>query len=85
VFTAEPRLPSRTRMQQLAATAGARDATLLMLRGGDLWTEQAEVARLPSTRLVVPRSWRAASVNVANLGDQAFTAVCKRIEVHAWL
>jgi hypothetical protein len=84
-FIAEPRLPSRSRMLGVAAAAAERDAILLMLRGAELWTEHADIAALPPTRLFAPRSWRAADVNATNLGDQAFDEVCKRIEVHAWL
>lgn len=78
------RLPSRDRMLRLAADASARDAMLLVLQGGDLWTEHADIASLPLTRRVHTRSWRATELSQRNLGD-AWTEVLKRIEVHAWL
>jgi len=79
------RLPSRTRMLNLAASAAARDALLLMLRHQDLWTEHAVIAALPSTRRFNPRWWRVTEVNHRNLGDDAWSAICKRVETHAWI
>jgi len=79
------RLPSRTRMLNLAASAAARDALLLMLRHQDLWTEHAAIAALPSTRRFNPRWWRVTEVNHRNLGDDAWSTICKRVETHAWI
>ena len=79
------RLPSRARMLNLAAGAAARDALLLMLRHQDLWTEHAVLAALPSTRRFNPRWWRVTEVNQRNLGDDAWTTICKRVETHAWI
>lgn len=79
------RLPSRQRMLELAASAATRDALLLMLREEELWTEHASIAALPPTRRVKPVSWRVAEFNLRTLGHDAWTAVCRRVEVHAWL
>jgi hypothetical protein len=79
------RLPSRQRMLDLAASAAARDAFLLMVRGEELWTEHAGIATLPPTRRVNPSSWRVTEFNLRTLGGDAWTGICKRIEVHAWL
>jgi hypothetical protein len=84
-FSDRLRLPSRRRMLDLAASAAARDALLLMLRHEDLWTEHAVIAALPSTRRFNPRWWRVTELNRRNLGDDAWTTVCRRIEIHAWL
>jgi len=84
-FEARLRLPSRPRMLALAASAAARDALVLILRGGDLWTEHPEIAGLPPTRRFYPRTWRTTRIDRDNLGDDAWTTVCKRIGVHAWL
>ena len=79
------RLPSRKRMLNLAGSAAVRDALLLMLRHQDLWTEHAVIAALPSTRRFNPRWWRVTELNQRNLGDDAWTTICKRIEIHAWI
>jgi len=84
-FDAGLRLPSRRRMLDLAASAVARDALIVMLRGGELWTEDAGVAALPATRYFTPRTWRTTRVSQENLGDAAWDAIHKRVEVHAWL
>ena len=84
-FADRLRLPSRRRLLDLAASAAARDALLLMLRHQELWTEHAVIAALPSTRLFNPRWWRVAEINERNLGDDAWSAVCSRIETHAWI
>jgi hypothetical protein len=84
-FADRLRLPSRRRMLDLAAGAAARDALLLMLRHEDLWTEHAMIAALPSTRRFNPRWWRVTELNRRNLGDDAWTTMCRRIEIHAWL
>ena len=79
------RLPSRQRMLGLAASAAARDALLLLLRHQELWTEHEAIAALPPTRRFVPRLWRVAELNPRNLGESAWTTLCKRIEIHAWI
>jgi hypothetical protein len=79
------RLPSRQRVLDLAGKAAARDALLLMVRGENLWTEHPDIASLPATRRLHPRSWRVTDINSRNLGDEAWSAVCRRIEIHAWL
>lgn len=84
-FAERLRLPSRPRMLGLAAATAARDAVILPLRHATLWTEHEAIAALPATRRFQPRLWRAAEINVGNLGDVAWTALCKRIEVHAWI
>jgi hypothetical protein len=84
-FEARLRLPSRPRMLALGASAAARDALVLILRGGDLWTEHPDIASLPPTRRFYPRTWRTTRLDRDNLGDDAWTTVCKRIGVHAWL
>ena len=83
-FDERLRLPSRQRMLDLAAAAAARDATLIVAHGPDLWTERAEIASLPVSRRLHARSRRRTEVSAENLGD-AWDTVCKRIEVHAWL
>ena len=83
VFDSGLRLPSRRRMLALAASAASRDAILVMTHSEALWTEEPAVASLPMSRCVRPRSWRGTEVSVRSLGD-AWSAICKRIEVHAW-
>ncbi|HEX6138435.1 MAG TPA: hypothetical protein VF059_12300 [Casimicrobiaceae bacterium] len=78
------RLPSRQRMLGLAASAAARDAILLTLRGEELWTEHSVIAALPRTHRLRPKTRRLTELSVQNLGDTAWTMICKRIEVHAW-
>ena len=84
-FADRLRLPSRQRMLDLAASAAARDAFLVTLRGEELWTEHAAIATLPPTRRVKPSTWRVTEFNLRTLGGDAWTSICKRIEVHAWL
>ena len=84
-FADSLRLPSRRRMLDLAASAAARDAMLLMLRYQDLWTEHPVIAALPSTRRFNPRSWKVTELSERNLGDDAWTTLCRRIETHAWI
>ena len=64
---------------------GGLVALLLMLRHQELWTEHAVIAALPSTRRFNPRWWRVTEVNHRNLGDDAWSAICKRVETHAWI
>jgi len=84
-FDPQLRLPSRRLVLELAAKAAARDATLLLLRGADIWTESPAIASLPMTRLVHSRAWRATELTQVNLGDDAWAQICRQIEVHAWL
>jgi hypothetical protein len=84
-FDSTLRLPSRRSMLALAASAVARDALIVMLRGGELWTEDPDIAALPATRYFTPRTWRTTRVSQDNLGDAAWEAIQKRVEVHAWL
>jgi len=84
-FDPRLRLPSRRRALDLAADAAARDAVILVLRGGDLWMEHPALAALPATRRFYPRTWRTTRVSPDNLGDDAWAAVHRRVEVHAWL
>lgn len=84
-FADRLRLPSRRRMLDLAASAAARDALVLVLRHDDLWTESADIAALPPTRRFHPRSWRVSELTRHNLGDDAWATMCRRVEVHAWL
>jgi hypothetical protein len=79
------RLPSRKRQLELAGTAAARDALMLMPRCEFLWTENPDVASLPPTRRLHAKSWRSTDVSAENLGGEAWDAVCRRIEIHAWL
>jgi hypothetical protein len=84
-FADRLRLPSRGRMLDLAASAASRDAILLMPRYQDLWTEHAVIAALPSTRRFNCRWWQATELSERNLGDDAWSALCRRIETHAWI
>ena len=84
-FTEGLRLPSRPRMLRLAATAAERDALMLPFRYPALWDEHQEIAALQPTRRFIPRSPGATELTAANLGDAAWTALCKRIEIHAWI
>ena len=43
------------------------------------------IAALPSTRRFNPRWWQVTELSERNLGDGAWTALCKRIETHAWI
>jgi len=85
VFADRLRLPSRRRALDLAASAATRDAILLTIRHQDLWTEHPVIAALPPTRRFDPRWWRVTEINERNLGDAAWTTLCKRIETHAWI
>jgi hypothetical protein len=85
VFDCRLRLPSRRRIVQLAESVASRDATLVLMRGADLWTESAAIASLPPARLIRSKSWRATELTHANLGDDGWQQVRRRIEVHAWL
>ena len=82
-FDERLRLPSRRRMLALAAAAAARDAIMIFVHGMYLWTEHADLASLPVTRRVHPRSRTRTELTPANLGD-AWSTVCKHIELHAW-
>jgi hypothetical protein len=84
-FPERLRLPSRRRMLDLAASAAARDAVLLMSRHEELWTEHSVIAALPSTRRFNPRWWRVSELTERNLGEDAWATICKRIETHAWI
>jgi hypothetical protein len=79
------RLPSRQRMLDLGASAAARDAFTITLRGDELWTEHAAIAALPPTRRVKPGAWRLTEFNARTIGDDAWSSICRRIEVHAWI
>jgi hypothetical protein len=79
------RLPSRQRALDLAASAAARDAIVLMMQAPDLWSEHADIAALPVTRRFHPRSWRGTELSRRNVGSDGWSILCKRIEVHAWL
>jgi hypothetical protein len=57
----------------------------LLLRHQELWTEHGVIAALPSTRRFNPRLWRVSEITPHNLGDDAWTALRKRVEVHAWI
>jgi len=84
-FADRLRLPSRPRMLDLAASAASRDAILLMSRHQDLWTEHAVIAALPSTRRFNCQWWQATELSERNLGNDAWSTLCKRIETHAWI
>jgi hypothetical protein len=84
-FDERLRLPSRTRLLELAATAAARDAIVVMMREPDLWTEHADIASLPRTRRFNPRSWRGTELSKRNLGADEWAALCRRMEIHAWI
>jgi hypothetical protein len=84
-FESQLRLPSRERTLALAASAAARDAVMLILRGGELWTEDADIAALPPSRRFYPRTWHTTRVDPDNLGEEAWSTVCRRVAVHAWL
>ncbi len=78
------RLPSRARMLQFAGDVVKRGAYLMVLRAADLWTEHCEIAALPQSRRALARSWRATQVHPDNIGDDAWTAVCRRVDAHVW-
>jgi hypothetical protein len=84
-FDERLRLPSRQLMLALAQSVAARDATLVLLRGADLWMEVPEVATLPPARIVRSKSWRATALTPDNLGLSAWDQICRQIDVHAWL
>jgi hypothetical protein len=85
VFDPRLRLPSRRRILQIAESVASRDATLVLMRGADLWIELPAIASLSTSRLVRARSWRATELTSANLGDDAWDLVRRRLAVHAWL
>jgi hypothetical protein len=76
------RLPSRTRMLDLAGAAARRGALLIVTCGEEHWTESADVAGLGPERCFHAKSWRATHVSVENLGAAPWHAVCRRIETH---
>ncbi|HSV20136.1 MAG TPA: hypothetical protein VLR71_17100 [Casimicrobiaceae bacterium] len=84
-FDERLRLPSRPLMLALADKVAARDATLVLLQGADLWMEAAAVAALPPTRVIRSRTHRATEMSPANLGLAAWDHICRQIDVHAWL
>ncbi|HEY2816343.1 MAG TPA: hypothetical protein VGK44_04335 [Casimicrobiaceae bacterium] len=84
-FADRLRLPSRRRALDLASSVAARDGILLMMRHQNLWTEHPVLAALPSTRRFDPRWWRVTEISERNLGDDAWAALCTRIETHAWI
>jgi hypothetical protein len=84
-FDVRLRLPSRRLMLGLAARAAMRDATLVVLRGGEAWTEADEIAALPPTRFIRSRIWRATELTPANLGLGAWDHVCRQIDAHVWI
>jgi len=79
------RLPSRQRLLDLAASAAARDAFLITLRGDELWTEHAGIAALSKARRIKPGAWRLTEFNARTIGEDAWSSICRRIEVHAWI
>jgi hypothetical protein len=83
-FDEKLRLPSRRRMLELAASAAARDAMLVVTSAVELWTEHPTLASLPSTRRVHLRSWRRTELSPLNLGRD-WDSLCARIQVHAWI
>jgi hypothetical protein len=83
-FDATLRLPSRRRMLHLASDVVRRGAIMMVLRAPELWTEHPEIAALPSSRRIHARSWRASHVHPDNIGDEAWVAVCRRVEAHSW-
>lgn len=83
-FDERLRLPSRQRTLELGASAARRDAILILMQEHALWTEHPDIASLPVTRCVRARSWRGTELSRRNVGE-AWSALCKRIEVHAWL
>jgi hypothetical protein len=84
-FDERLRLPSRRLMLALAGSAAARDATLVLLRGSELWLESADIAALPPARVVRPKTWRATKLTPENLGLAGWEHMCRQIAVHAWL
>jgi len=78
------RLPSRRRILHLAGDIVRRGALLMVLRAAELWTEHPEIAALPASRRIQARSWRASHVHPDNIGDEAWVAVCQRVEAHIW-
>jgi len=72
-------------MLDLAAAAAARDALLVAIGDENVWTEHPHIAALPFTRRFVARPWRASELSPATLGDDAWTAICQRVAIHAWI
>jgi hypothetical protein len=83
-FDEKLRLPSRARMLDLAASAAARDAILVVASDADLWGEHPALASLPSTRRVCVRSRQSAELTRISIGD-AWDSLLARIGVHAWI
>ena len=78
------RLPSRTRMLELANVAARRGAFLLVTGCEELWTEAPDVATLDCLLRLHPKSFRPTHVSVENVGATAWHAICRRIESHHW-
>ena len=83
-FDERLRLPSRTRILELANDTARRGAFLLVTGCDDLWMEAPEVARLGSELRLHPKSFRPTHVSVENVGATAWHAICRRIESHHW-
>jgi hypothetical protein len=85
MFDERLRLPSRSRLLDLAAAAAARDAILILMQGAALWTEHPAIASLPAARLASTKSWRSTELSRRNLSADLWDIVRKRVEVHAWI
>jgi hypothetical protein len=85
MFDERLRLPSRSRLLDLAAAAAARDAILILMQGAALWTEHSAIASLPAARLASTKSWRSTELSRRNLSADLWDIVRKRVEVHAWI
>ena len=83
-FDERLRLPSRTRILELANDAARRGAFLLVTGCDGLWMEAPEVARLGSELRLHPKSFRPTHVSVENVGATAWHAICRQIESHHW-
>ena len=79
------RLPSRGHMLDLAASAAARDALLVIVGDESPWTRHPVIAALPFTRRFTAKLWRVAEFSPATVGDDAWTAICRRVSIHAWI
>jgi hypothetical protein len=76
------RLPSRTRMLDLAGAAVRRGAMIVVTCSEERWTESEDVAGLGPERCFHAKSRRATHVSIDNLGAAPWHAVCRRIEAH---
>jgi len=80
-FDRDLRLPSRGRMLALGASAAGRGALMITTCEPALWTEEAQIASLPRSHHLMPRSCTG-KIDPTSLGNEGWSTLCRRIEAH---